>query len=46
MLSFKYKAILIHIIYNQDLITNTMLYDVEFEDGNVKQYAATIIATN
>ena len=33
-------------VYNKDPTLNTMLYDVEFPDGIVKQYGANIIAQN
>ena len=33
-------------IYDKDPSLNTMIYDVEFPDGAVKQYGANIIAQN
>lgn len=35
-----------HGTYNSNPILNTMTYDVSFDDGNVKEYAANIIAEN
>lgn len=32
--------------YNDNLFLNTMVYDVEFPDGAIKEYAANIIAEN
>jgi hypothetical protein len=32
--------------YSSNPISNTMLYDVEFDDGTVREYAANVIAEN
>jgi hypothetical protein len=32
--------------YDPDLILNSVMYDVEFPDGQVKEYAANVIAEN
>ena len=32
--------------YNANPLLNSILYDVEFEDGSIKQYSANIIAEN
>ena len=31
---------------DENLLLNTLIYDVEFPDGNVKKYAANVIAEN
>ena len=31
---------------NYNPLLNTLMYDVEFPDGNIKKYAANIIAEN
>ena len=31
---------------NDNPLLNTLMYDVEFHDGNIKKYAANIIAEN
>lgn len=36
----------IHGTWNENPIMNTIMYDVEFPDGTVKEYAANIIAEN
>ena len=33
-------------IYNNNLILNTLYYDVEFTDGQIREYTANIIAEN
>ena len=32
--------------YNDNPFLNTMIYDVEFPDGTIKEYAANVIADN
>ena len=32
--------------YNNNSILNTMIYDVEFPDGEVQEYSANVIAEN
>ena len=32
--------------YSDDLMLNTMIYNVEFPDGQVKEYSTNIIAEN
>ena len=32
--------------YNDNLVLNTLIYDVEFPDGEVREYAANIIVEN
>ena len=32
--------------YNENPILNTLVYDVEFPDGDVREYSANIIAEN
>ena len=32
--------------FNENPMLNTLVYDVEFPDGTVKQYAANVIAEN
>ena len=32
--------------YDSNLLLNTMIYDVEFMDGNIREFGANIIAEN
>ena len=33
-------------VYDENPALNTMIYDVEFDDGRIQKYAANIIAQN
>ena len=32
--------------YNENPLLNSIIYDVEFPDGQIKEYAANVIAQN
>ena len=32
--------------YNEDPLKNTIMYNIDFEDGTIKQYSANIITMN